>query len=207
MTNFIPIFPLGVVVYPKEHLNLHIFEPRYIQLIRDCIEQKKQFGIPVVLENETHEFGTLMNIIEVSKEYENGEMDIKTEGDQIFRILETIPSVPDKLYKGAIVNYPANKTEGRATLMKKVLDTIKALHEMLHIKKDFGKPENELNSYDVAHHAGMSLEQEYELLKLLNELHRQEYLKRHLAKIIPVVAQTEALKERIKLNGHFRHLI
>ena len=36
MTNFIPIFPLNLVVYPGEKLNLHIFEPRYKQLIREC---------------------------------------------------------------------------------------------------------------------------------------------------------------------------
>lgn len=206
MTNFIPIFPLSIVVYPGEDLNLHIFEPRYKQLIKDCVEQKKPFGIPVMINNERQEYGTLMTVTEISKEYENGELDIKTKGEKIFRILEVISDVPDKLYKGAIVNYPPNKTEGRDSLMKKVLTSVKMLHKMLHIQKDFSKENNELRSYDVAHHSGLALEQEYELLELMNELHRQEYLKRHLAKIIPVVAQTEALKEKIKMNGHFRNL-
>ena len=43
MTNFIPIFPLAIVVFPGEKLNLHIFEPRYKQLITECHEQKKTF--------------------------------------------------------------------------------------------------------------------------------------------------------------------
>ena len=51
MTNFIPIFPLGIVVYPGEMLNLHIFEPRYKELIKDCHQQKKPFGIPAVFNN------------------------------------------------------------------------------------------------------------------------------------------------------------
>lgn len=55
MTNFIPIFPLGVVVYPDEQLNLHIFEPRYKQLIRDCIAENKPFGIPAVIEKKMME--------------------------------------------------------------------------------------------------------------------------------------------------------
>src|SRR6187455_311175 len=50
MTNFIPIFPLGIVVFPGENLNLHIFEPRYKQLIKECFEQKKPFGIPPVID-------------------------------------------------------------------------------------------------------------------------------------------------------------
>jgi len=63
-----------------------------------------------------------------------------------------------------------------------------------------------LKSYDIAHHAGMSLQEEYELLGLLQEIQRQEYLKRHLAKVLPVVAEMDELKEKIKLNGHFKNL-
>ena len=59
MTNFIPIFPLAIVVYPGEDLNLHIFEPKYKQLINECFEQKKPFGIPVVIDNKMNELGTL----------------------------------------------------------------------------------------------------------------------------------------------------
>ena len=87
MTNFIPIFPLNIVVYPGENLNLHIFEPQYKQLINECKETNKPFGIPVVIENKVQEFGTLLEIVEVSKEYESGEMDIKTKGIKVFRML------------------------------------------------------------------------------------------------------------------------
>ena len=58
----------------------------------------------------------------------------------------------------------------------------------------------------VAHHVGLSLEEEYELLNLLDERQRREYLKRHLTKVIPMVAGMEQLKEKIKLNGHFKNL-
>jgi hypothetical protein len=44
------------------------------------------------------------------------------------------------------------------------------------------------------------------LLELLHELHRQEFLKRHLAKVLPVLAQMDLLKGKIKLNGHFKNL-
>src|SRR6186997_195615 len=103
MTNFIPIFPLGIVVFPGENLNLHIFEPRYKQLINDCISGKKPFGIPTVIENKMQDFGSLVEITEISKIHENGELDIRTKGERVFRILEVIKEVPDKLYSGAIV--------------------------------------------------------------------------------------------------------
>jgi uncharacterized protein len=207
MTNFIPIFPLGVVVYPGESLNLHIFEPRYKQLITECYAEKKPFGIPVIINNHLNETGTLVDINEVTTIYDNGEMDIKTTGRKVFRVLEVIKHVPDKLYSGAIVNYPENIEDGgKRELMQKVVKAIRELHRQLKVQKEFIQQDDGLVSYDIAHHAGLSLEEEYELLGLLQEVQRQEYLKRHLAKVLPVMAEMEQLKEKIKLNGHFKNL-
>ena len=206
MTNFIPIFPLALVVYPGEQLNLHIFEPRYKQLIQECAQQKKPFGIPAVLNNEVKELGTLVEVVEIKTVYDDGKMDIITRGLQVFRMLELIREIPDKLYSGAIVSYPDNQNDGSRTLMQKVVAGIKQLHQLLAVEKDFKKPEEELGAYDVAHHLGLSLEEEYELLGLWRELQRQEYLKRHLNKVVPMLAEMEALKEKVKLNGHFKNL-
>ena len=206
MTNFIPIFPLGIVVYPGEELNLHIFEPRYKQLITECNSSKKAFGIPTVIQNKVQDYGSLVEITELSKVYENGEMDIKTKGIRIFRILEMIKEVPDKLYSGAIVNYPDTYEKGNPAAMRKVMAAIRQLHQLLNVSKDFKKQDEELHAYEVAHHVGLSLEEEYELLHLLDERQRQEYLKRHLNRVLPVLAEMETLKEKIKLNGHFKNL-
>lgn len=205
MTNFIPIFPLNLVVFPHERLNLHVFEPRYKQLIKECFELHKPFGIPVVLDKEIQEFGTLMEIKEITRTYKGGEMDIKTEGRKVFRVLEIIQEVPDKLFKGAIVNYPENSYQGRDSLLRKVLSSIHTLYELLHIKKEF-PPEQEINSYLLAHQVGLNQQQEYEMLGFFTELHRLEYLKRHLAKTLPTITETEALKKKIKMNGHFKHI-
>lgn len=206
MTNFIPIFPLGIVVFPGENLNLHIFEPRYRQLVNDCFQNKKSFGIPTVLDNRVNEIGTLVEISEIVKVYDDGKMDIKTKGLQVFRILELIREVPDKLYGAAIVNYPENNERGSRSLMVKLLNMVRELHKSLDVQKDFKKTDDELWSYDIAHHAGMSLQEEYEFIGLMTELHRQEYLKRHLAKVLPVANEIEALKKKIQLNGHFKDL-
>lgn len=206
MTNFIPVFPLGIVVYPGETLNLHIFEPRYKQLINECYTNAKPFGIPVVLPNGLAEMGTLVEITEIAEVYADGKMDIRTRGLQVFRVLELIRTIPDKLYSGAIVSYPSNSQLPLRSMMQQVVNSIRELHKMLNVKKDFKKPDEELTSYDVAHHAGLSLEEEYELLGLLQEPQRLEYLKRHLNKVLPVMTGMEKLKEKISLNGHFKEL-
>lgn len=206
MTNFIPIFPLGIVVYPEEQLNLHIFEPRYKQLVRDCIAENKPFGIPAVIDKKVVEYGTLVEIVKIEKTYDNGEMDVVTRGLKVFRILEVIRSIPDKMFTGAIVTYPENLFNNNNRLHAQVLHALRELHQILQINKTFKKADEELLSYDIAHHAGLSLHEEYEVLHLFQELQRLEYLKRHLLKVIPVMAEMEKLKDRVKLNGHFRNL-
>ncbi|RYY67583.1 MAG: peptidase S16 [Chitinophagaceae bacterium] len=206
MTNFIPIFPLGIVVYPGEDLNLHIFEPRYKQLIKDCQATGKPFGIPSVINDKVSEMGTLVQLKEVTKEYDDGKMDIKTTGEAVFKILEVIKELPEKLYSGAIVTYPENNNKRSPTKMKIILQGIRALHERLGVTKDFIKPDLELISFDVAHHAGLSLEDEYQLLELSQELQREEFLKRHLTKVLPIMEHMDLLKGKIKMNGHFKNL-
>ncbi|MES1222985.1 MAG: LON peptidase substrate-binding domain-containing protein, partial [Bacteroidota bacterium] len=160
----------------------------------------------VVIDNKLNEMGTLLQVVEISKVYDDGKMDIKTEGLKVFRILEMIKELPDKLYSGAIVNYPDNVTEGNRLLMQNLVLGIKELHKLLKVEKNFTRPDEQLCSYDLAHHAGLSLTEEYELLELLHELQRQEYLKRHLKKVLPLMGEMEMLKEKIKLNGHFKNI-
>jgi Lon protease-like protein len=206
MTNFIPIFPLELVVYPGEKLNLHIFEEKYKQLISDCYKDKKPFGIPPVLKNKISETGTLVQITEIVKQYEDGRMDVTTKGAGVYRVLEIIDSIPAKLYSGAIVKHLTNDENSVSEHVQKIIDGTRELHRLLHVNKQFNKPDEELKSYDIAHHAGLSLQEEYELLCLLREDQRIEYLRRHLKKIIPLAAGIENLKKKIQLNGHFKEL-
>jgi len=206
MTNFIPIFPLAIAVFPGEKLNLHIFEPRYIQLILSCVKTKKPFGIPIVVNGKISDIGTLVEIVEISANYENGEMDIKTKGLTVFHILEIIQEIPEKLYSGAIVSYPKNDVRARSEMMKKIIVDVAMLHKLLAVKKEITAEGRELLSYDFAHHIGMSIEEEFEFLQLLQEDQRLEFMRRHLKKVIPVLKDMEILKKKIQLNGHFRNL-
>ena len=151
--------------------------------------------------------GTCMEIIEISHAYEDGKLDIKTHGTSVFKILEIVKKLPEKSYSGAIVNYPDNSvSDGNPELMKKIVSGIRKIHKRLNISKEFVRTDQELLCYDVAHHAGMAIEDEYHLLHIYTELQRQEFLKRHISKILPVLTEMEALKKRIKLNGHFKNL-
>jgi uncharacterized protein len=206
MTNFIPIFPLQLIVYPGEALNLHIFEPRYKQLINDCFTLKKPFGIPSVLNNNVSEFGCLVEIVDIAKTYDNGEMDISTQGTLIFKILENIETIPNKLYRGAIATYPVVKYHANKKLQQNVVTMLKELHLLLNVTKNFKKADADLLSFDIAHHIGLTLQEEYQLLQFEEEVHRLEFLSRHLIKSIAILKQMDHLREKIQQNGHFKNL-
>ncbi|HSY18397.1 MAG TPA: LON peptidase substrate-binding domain-containing protein [Candidatus Acidoferrales bacterium] len=206
MDELIPIFPLEIVVYPGDALNLHIFEPRYQQLIDDCEPAKMPFGIPSVVDRKIAGLGTLVKLTGVSNLQPDGQRDIKTRGLRIFRIVELIKPYPGKLYSAAVVQYPEIDDAGDAGLRRQVVASVKKLHRLLNVEKDFSKTEAELTSYDLAHHVGLSVAQEYALLKLFSEDERLAYLQKHLETALPVVAGMESLKEKIQFNGHFKNL-
>lgn len=207
MTYFIPIFPLELVVLPGENLNLHIFEDRYKQLIHECIEQTKEFAIVPVLKNELQELASIMSIDSVIQTHENGNLDIKLNAIARVRILEIIKTIPDKLYSGAIVNrMDPFRNNGRRAKMKELIAQMYLFHKEIGIEKKFHKEESELSIIDLVHYIGMSIEQEYEVLQLDNEVQQQEYCLQHLQKINGTMTNIKDLQNRIQLNGHFRKL-
>ncbi|MCU0469941.1 MAG: LON peptidase substrate-binding domain-containing protein, partial [Arcicella sp.] len=103
MQKFLPLFPLNLVAFPLEDLNLHIFEPRYRQLINECLDNGTTFGVPVFLDGKLPGFGTEVKIVKLSKRYDDGRMDIRTQGIRAFRILDFQNPVELKLYSGGVV--------------------------------------------------------------------------------------------------------
>ncbi|GGK80267.1 LON peptidase substrate-binding domain-containing protein [Rufibacter glacialis] len=206
MSRFLPLFPLNIVVFPGEKLNLHIFEPRYRQLILECEANDSTFGIPVYLEKGVGDYGTEIKILGIEKKYLSGEMDIKTKGLGIFKIKEFQRQVPGRLYSGGEVEDLEIIQDEEPLQRVQILELLRQLYSALGIQKLMLNLPDNFKSYDVAHHLGFSTEQEYALLQCLRESERLEIILDHLTKILPVVLETERLKERVKLNGHFKHL-
>src|SRR5690242_17414762 len=86
----IPLFPLNVVLLPGADLPLHIFEPRYRQMIRHCVKEKSEFGILLALSKGIVRVGCTAEVVDVVKRYNDGRMDILTVGRSPFRIVELI---------------------------------------------------------------------------------------------------------------------
>ena len=104
MSETLPLFPLGTVLYPGVLLPLHIFEERYRQLVRDLLDRpgSRRFGVIAIRKGrETgvdgilalHEIGCTATLRRV-EEYEDGRFDLVTVGAQRFRLVELDDSLP-----------------------------------------------------------------------------------------------------------------
>jgi uncharacterized protein len=204
MQKFIPIFPLNLVAYPGEQINLHVFEPRYKQLINECNAEGKRFGIPVVDSNTMLDHGTEMELLSIQKIYPEGEMDIKIRGVEVFQLLELVKDVPEKLYAGAIVATVQNIQDHHSKLYAEFEALTAQLFNLLDIAKDIYKPDFILNSFNLGHYVGFDFKDEFDLLRHPRETSRQKLIVEHIKKILPSVQQINEIKERAKLNGQFR---
>lgn len=203
METFIPLFPLKLVAFPGEDLSLHIFEPRYKQLINDVLETDSTFGIAVYLD-KLMSFGSEVKLKEVSKVYEDGRMDIKTIGVRVFEILSFDNPMTGKLYAGGRVVFKDDNIKVPESLYAKFLFYLKELFRLMNYTIELIPLQ--VDSFTFAHKIGLKLEEEYDLLLMDRESDRIQYLIRHLLKVIPILRDIEVAKEKIKKNGHFKNL-
>ncbi len=200
-----PLFPLNLIVFPNEELNLHIFEPRYKELVGDCLQKKATFGIPIFLENRIQEYGVEVEIIELVNRYPDGRMDIRTRGKNIFLIKSFSNPMRGKLYAGGDVKFLEIEDNSDTLQRLLLVEAVSQLYEILNVKSSI-KSDVPLLSYKLAHKIGLSLRQEYDLLTILAESDRIEYMMEHLKKSIPIVREMERTKDVIKMNGYFKNL-
>lgn len=206
MAELIPIFPLELVLFPTEKLNLHIFEPRYRQLVEDISRQEIEFGIPFFQKGKEMTLGTMASLSQISKTYPNGELDIKTLGSNVFRILNVHQSYQSKLYSGATVEIVENQNDSLPDQTEILSSLVRNLYDLMKIDKPLPRFDHHFFSYKVGHHVGLSQNQEMELLRLRSENQRQQFLIGHLENLIPIVMEMEDLRKKVEMNGHFKDL-
>jgi Lon protease-like protein len=201
----LPLFPLNLVVYPGEVLNLHIFEPRYRQLIGECLTERTTFGIPTHMEGSLPGYGCEMEVSELVKRYEDGRMDIRTCGLRVFNLLDFENPAPGKLYAQGDVDLhetPEVHPPVEPMLIEYVIRLYKLLSAPLKADPDKAQP----YSYQIAHGVGLPVEGEYKVLTMETEKERQDFLLEHLAQTLPVLEDIERTRARIRMNGHFQEM-
>ena len=110
LNTLLPLFPLDLVLLPGAPLPLHIFEPRYKEMIRECLDQKSVFGMIRSKEEKLATIGCTAEIINVLKKYPDGRMDILAEGKKRFEVLQVSQ---DRAFLQADVFLPRRRNRPR----------------------------------------------------------------------------------------------
>jgi Lon protease-like protein len=197
----IPLFPLNVVLFPGEQLPLHIFEPRYRRMVRECLDSKSPFGMLLALPDGIVRVGCTAEILEVIKRYQDGRMDIITVGRDPFRVVELFSG--DALLEGHIDYLEDTDSAAAPQSIKQLVELYETCHTLLFggIPKDFDSVSPDQLSYTIA--AALPLDHlwKQQLLELRTESERQHRLSTYLRDWAPHLQKVETLRHRAGGNG------
>jgi ATP-dependent Lon protease len=202
----IPLFPLNVVLLPGAALPLHIFEPRYRQMIRKCLDNKTEFGLLLSLPMGIVRVGCSAEIIDVVKRYNDGRMDIITVGRSPFRIVELLN--PEAFAEEGLLEGQVDYLDDHERpVCPKVRRELIELYEVCHtiIFDDYPRsiqnvvPED--LSYIVAGTLPMDLMWKQQVLELRSEADRQERLVTYLREWAPHLHKEETQRHHSEGNA------
>jgi Lon protease-like protein len=198
----IPLFPLNVVLLPGAELPLHIFEPRYRQMVKDCLEDKSEFGMLLALPNGVARVGCTAEIVDVVKRYDDGRMDILTTGRSPFRAVHLFTENP--VLVGHVDYLEDREVPADPRVQRELVELFEACHTLIF--DDYPKhldcaPADGL-SYLVAAALPMELLWKQQILELRTEADRQERLVAYLREWAPHLQKADAMRQRAGGNGH-----
>jgi Lon protease-like protein len=196
----IPLFPLDVVLFPGMPLPLHIFEPRYKEMISDCIAQQHPFGVVRAIEESLAEVGCTAEIVTVVKEYPDGRLDLVTEGRERFELLRV--SQRRSYLQGEIL---VIEDEPGAPPQEDTSRAIQLHSELLAIAgatQDISGADPSSLSFYLAGSLALDLDFKQKLLSLRSEAERLSLLINYFETIVPNIQRAARAREKAGGNGH-----
>jgi Lon protease-like protein len=201
-TERIPLFPLNVVLLPGADLPLHIFEPRYRAMVKQCLANSAEFGMLLALPNGVAHVGCTAEIVEVVKRYRDGRMDILTVGRAPFRVVELYPENP--LLEGRVDYMEDRESRSDAKMRNNLVELYEVCYTLLYNdyprNTDGELPDN--FSYVVASTLPLDLLWKQHILELRTEGARVEQLLAYLRQWAPHLQKTGALRRSAGGDGH-----
>jgi Lon protease-like protein len=199
--SLIALFPLDVVLFPGAPMPLHIFEPRYRELITECLAEKKAFGMVRTRESALAEVGCTAAIVGVPKQYDDGRFDIVIEGRERFEIEEL--NQERSFLRGEVVFFEDEPSQVSASDTETVIRLHQQLFDVLGQHVEFEKKYESL-SFQLAHELPVDLDFKQSILEMKSEAERVDTLIEYYRATIPKVETTLRARDKASGNGHVR---
>jgi Lon protease-like protein len=200
LAALIPLFPLDVVLFPGTPLPLHIFEPRYKEMIGECLAQNHVFGVVRAGEQNLAEVGCTAEIVTVVKEYPDGRLDLVVEGRKRFEVLGVNQ---ERSFLQAEVRMIDD--EPGAAPQEDAARAIQLHSELLAMasaQQDLSAADPSLLSFYLAASLPLDLDFKQKLLSLRSEAGRLSLLITYLEQLIPNLHRAARAREKAGGNGH-----
>jgi Lon protease-like protein len=200
VSSLIPLFPLDVVLLPSTPLPLHIFEPRYKEMIAECLAQNRSFGVVRALEQGLAEVGCTAEIVTVVKEYPDGRLDLVAEGRNRFEIVAV--NQERTFLQGEVLMIT---DEPGAPPLEDAARAAQLHSELLAIagaKQDLSAADPSLLSFYLAGSLPLDLDFKQKLLSLRSEADRLSILITYLETLIPNLHRAARARVKAGGNGH-----
>jgi Lon protease-like protein len=185
VNSLLPIFPLELVLLPGVPLPLHIFEPRYKEMIAECLEQKKPFGVVRASSDGVADIGCTAEIMSVTKKYDDGRMDILTRGVERFEVIQVNE---DRSFLQAEISVVQDEDEPDKPAAQMVTQAVRLHAEIAKLAgaEPSGPDEHAGNlSFLLAGSLPLDLDFKQNLLSTLSEAKRLEAVVGYLEAILP----------------------
>ena len=200
MNSLLPLFPLDLVLLPSELLPLHIFEPRYREMVAECLETERPFGVVRAREGGVATVGCTAEIMTVAKKYDDGRMDIVTRGKNRFEVIQVNQ---ERSFLQADVLLLDDPSEPGTPEQKR--DALKLHGEIMNLmgasEKSF-EASDPLLSFQLASALPMDLDLKQNLLETNSEADRLESLISLFQNILPPMRRSVHIRRKAGGNGH-----
>jgi Lon protease-like protein len=185
VSSLLPIFPLELVLMPGVPLPLHIFEPRYKEMIAECLEQKKPFGVVRASDEGVADIGCTAEIMSVTKKYDDGRMDILTRGVERFEVIQVNE---ERSFLQAEISVVQDEGEPEKPATEMVTQAVRLHAEIAKLAGAEPSGPDELAgnlSFLLAGSLPLDLDFKQNLLSTLSEAKRLEAVVGYLEAILP----------------------
>jgi Lon protease-like protein len=193
------LFPLGIVLLPTERVPLHIFEPRYRELIGECLDDDVEFGLVYADEDGVREVGTRARVAEVLERFDDGRLNIVIEGGERFRV--------EKLTRGRsfmtaeVVPVEDEPGVASAEAAGRAAGSFRALATLAGAEPDEPDESSPILSYELAAQVELAPDAKQGLLESVSEAERLERVAELLDGARKLLIAARELGERAKQNG------
>jgi Lon protease-like protein len=193
------LFPLGIVLLPGEQVPLHIFEPRYRELIGECIEEEQEFGLLYADEDGVRELGTRARVAAVLERFDDGRLNIVVTGGERFAVERLTQG---RSFMTAEVEDVADEPgEVDPETRVSAAGSFRALAALAGAETEVDEDAPEL-SFALAAQVELPAADKQQLLESRSEQERLELVVELLEAARQTLIATRELGDRAKRNGH-----